>query len=101
MPIAHYYAEKRNHHPNDAHEEAKKLDEKVLICNEQHAFLTCNLWVEVDLVNESLGKVISIFYADGSKLPQLPLFVVIDFFQYKGMPWDAFNPYYIPLDPIT
>jgi len=59
------------------------------------------LWVEVGLVNIALGKVISIFYTPGSKPPQLPSFAVVDFFQYKGLPWDTFNPSYVPLTPIT
>ena len=101
MPIARCYAEKRKHHPTSTHEDDEQLDKKVLICNEQHVILTCNLWVEAGLVNETLGKVVSIFYAPGSKPPQLPSFVVVDFFQDKGSPWDAFNPYYVPLPPIT
>lgn len=83
-----------------AHEEDEQLDAKFLICNEQQVFLTRNLWVEVDLVNGALGKVISIFYVVGSKPPQLPSFVVVELFQYKGSPWDTFNPSYVPLAPI-
>ena len=63
--------------------------------------LTCNIWVEAGLVNGDLGKVVSILYPSGTKPPELPSFVIVDFFQYKGPPWDDFNLTYVPLPPIT
>jgi len=63
--------------------------------------LTSNLWVNAGLVNGALGKVISIFYSIDSEPPELPSFVVVDFRQYKGTPWDISHPTYVPISPIT
>ena len=45
-------------------------------------------------------KFISIFYNSNNQPPTLPSFVVIEFIQYKGPPWDASNPNYVPILPI-
>ena len=33
-------------------------------------------------------------------LPTLPSFIVIEFLHYKGSPWNASNPNYVPIPPI-
>ena len=63
--------------------------------------LTANLWVGVGLVNGSLGKVIDIVYNSNEQPPSLPSFFVVEFLQYKGPLWDASNPTYVPISPIT
>lgn len=73
----------------------------MLLCNKQKFILTSNLWVYASLINGALGKVISIFYSIGSKPPELSSFVVVDFRQYKGTPWDISHPTYVPISPIT
>ena len=62
--------------------------------------LTANLWVQAGLVNDSLGKVIDIVY-NSIEQPPLPYFVVVEFLYYKGLLWDALNPTYVPIYPIT
>ena len=63
--------------------------------------LIANLWVGVGLVNISFVKFISIVYNSKSKSPTLPSFVAIEFLHYKGPPWDASNPNYVLVPPIT
>jgi len=81
--------------------EDEHLPAKVLLCNEQKVMLTRNLWVHAGLVNGTLGKVISIFYSIDSKAPALPSFLVVDFRQYRGTPWNISHPTYVPIPPIT
>ena len=81
--------------------EDEQLDMVVLLAVGQQVMLTTNLWVEVGLVNGALGKVVSILYNTATTPPMLPLFVVVDFVNYKGPPWDASNPTYIPILPLT
>jgi len=54
--------------------------------------LNSNLWVSTELVNGSLGEIISIFYKESIAPPQLPTFVVINFSKYIGPPWDEKIP---------
>ena len=77
--------------------EDEQLDMVVLLVVGQQVMLTTNLWVEAGLVNGALGKVVSILYNTAATPPMLPLFVVVDFVNYKGPPWDAYNPTYIPI----
>ena len=98
-PVALCSAEKHLEHTFTT--AGEQLDEMILLCNGQKVMLTCNLWVHVGLVNGSLGTVISICYAPNSKPPEFPSFVVVDFKQYKGTPWDISHPTYVPISPIT
>jgi len=100
MPIACCYAEQRCHQGPSATED-EQLASKVLLCIGQQVILTSNLWVEAGLVNGALGKVISIFYSVDCSPPDLPLFVVVDFYHYNGPTWDASNPTHVPTPPIT
>ena len=63
--------------------------------------LIANLWVGARFVNRSLGKVISIVYNSNNQPRTLPSFVVMEFLHYKGPSWDASNPNYVPIPPIT
>lgn len=100
IPVALCSAEQqRQRTPTTTEDE--HLPAKVLLCNEQKVMLTSNLWVHAGLVNGALGKVISIFYSIGSKPPELPSFMVVDFIQYKGTPWDISHPTYVPISPMT
>ena len=63
--------------------------------------LTSNFWVGASLVNGSLVKFISIVYNSNNQPPTLPYFFVIEFLHYKVPPWDASNPNYVPIPPIT
>ena len=64
--------------------EDEQLDMVVLLAFGQQVMLTTNLWVEAGLVNGALGQVVSIFYNTTTTPPMLPLFVVVDFVNYKG-----------------
>ena len=44
--------------------------------------------------------VIQIVYRPGSNPPQLPAYVVVEFDNYIGLPWDQSNPKYIPIPPV-
>ena len=94
MPVALCSTEKQRQQIFTTFEE-EQLDAKVLLCNEQKFTLTNNLWVHAGLVNGTLGKFISIFYAPDSKPPEFPSFVVVEFKQYKGTPWDISHPTYV------
>ena len=60
----------------------------------------CNLSVEVGLVNGALGTVQSIFFSDGSKPPQLPMYATVSFDDYISLPWDIIYPNIVPITPI-
>lgn len=63
--------------------------------------LISNLWIEVGLVNGSLGQIKMIVYDPGSKPPDLPKYVVVLFPHYIDPHWDTANPRYVPITPIT
>ena len=100
MPITHCFAEQRNQHVHQSIYD-EQLAFKVLLAIGQQVTLIANLWVGAGLVNGSLVKFISIVYNSNNQPPTLPSFVVIEFLHYKGPPWDASNPNYVPISPIT
>ena len=100
MPVAHCFTEQRNQHVHQSIDD-EQLPFKVLLGIGQQVMLTVNLWVGACLVNRSLGKVISMVYNSNNQPPTLPSFVVIESLHYKRPPWDASNPNYIPIPPIT
>ena len=99
MPVAVCSVEKRREQNFTTSEE--ELDAKVLLCNEKKVMLACDFWVHARLVNGALGTKISIFYAPDSKPPELSSFMVVNFKQYRGTPWDISHPTYVPISPIT
>lgn len=96
MQISRCYAQQRKQIPFGTQED-EQLASKVLLCVGQQVILISNLWVEAGLINGSLGKVVAISYVSGSRLPELPSFVVVDFIHYKGPPWDISHPNYVPM----
>jgi hypothetical protein len=63
--------------------------------------LTCNLCVEDGLVNGALGYIQNIFYMPGTNPHQLPVFTIVLFDKYIGVPFDISNPNIVPKKPIT
>ena len=100
MPIAHCFVEQRNQNAHQSIDD-EQLSLKVLLVVGQQVMLTANLWVQAGLVNGSLGKVIDIAYNSSEQPPTLPSFFVVEFLHYKGPLWDASNPTYVPISPIT
>jgi ATP-dependent exoDNAse (exonuclease V) alpha subunit len=78
-----------------------QLPQEVLLCKSQRVMLTSNLWIEAGLVNGSLGEVKDIVYPLGSRPPQLPAYVTVEFQGYCGPPWDEQHPQIVPIEPIT
>ena len=99
MPIARFIADftKRS---DVEHEDDHQLDQEILLCVGQRVMLTCSLLVQSELVNGALGVVIQIVYRPGSNPPQSPAYVVVEFDNYIGFPWDQSNPKHIPIPPI-
>jgi ATP-dependent DNA helicase PIF1 len=81
-------------------DDAHQLDQKILLCIGQRVMLTCNLWIQVGLVNGALGMVTQISYTEGSGPPNLPTYVVVEFDTYISPPWDHINQKKIPIPPI-
>jgi hypothetical protein len=78
-----------------------QLEREVFLCPGQCVMLTCNLWVEVDLVNGALGYIQKIYYSPGTKPPQLPMFTIVLFDKYIGVPFDKNNLNIVPITPVT
>ncbi len=66
----------------------------------QKIYVTSNLWVSAELVNGSLGEIVTIFYKESTAPPQIPTFVVIDFPKYIRPPWDERNPTHLPIPAV-
>ena len=49
------------------------------------------------LNNGAMGKVVAILYAKGTKPPEFPLAVVVDFPMYKGPAWIEDHPTWVPI----
>ncbi|XP_059075180.1 uncharacterized protein LOC131875163 [Cryptomeria japonica] len=88
------------HRTKQSHQDEQLLFE-ILLSRDQQVMLIANLWIEVGLVNGSLGQIKMIVYDAGSKPPDLPKYVVVLFQHYTGPPWDAANLKYVPIPPIT
>ena len=73
----------------------------MLLCPGQRVMLRCNLWVEAGLVNGALGTIQNIFFSDGSKPPQLPMYATVSFDDYIGLPWDIRYPKIVPIAPVV
>ena len=68
IPVALCFAEQQRQQTSTTTED-KHLLTKVFLSNEQKFMFTSNLWVNANLVNGTLGKVISKFYSIDSKPP--------------------------------
>ena len=62
--------------------------------------LSCNLWVKAVLVNGALRVIVQIVYTPGFSTPKLPSYVVMEFDNYIGPPWDQCQLKHIPISPI-
>lgn len=78
-----------------------QLPQDFLLCRGQQTLLTTNLWIQLGLVNGSLGEVLHIVYINASKSLNLPLYVVVHFDNYHGPPWNQDDPKSIPITPIS
>ena len=62
--------------------------------------LSCNLWVIARLGNVALGVIIQIVYTPRFSPPKFPVYVVMEFDNYIGPPWDQCQPKHIPIPPV-
>lgn len=60
--------------------------------------LTANLWSEVGLCNGATGKILNFVYQDQHAPPNLPIAVLVHFFNYTGQ---HFFHNCVPIVPIT
>ena len=65
-------------------DEAGGLERVLALCIGARVMLTHNIWVEMGLVNGSIGFVKGILFQQGTKPPVLPKAVFVHFPQYKG-----------------
>ena len=62
--------------------------------------LTSNLWIEAGLVNGALGYIQNIIYKPGNAPPDPPTYVMVEFDNYSGMPFEDGAPKLILISPI-
>ncbi|XP_059072384.1 uncharacterized protein LOC131873572 [Cryptomeria japonica] len=84
-----------------AYDNDEQLLSEILLSLNEKVMLIANLWIQVSLVNGSLGQMKSIVYDTYSKPPDLPKYVVVEFKNYTGPHWDNANPKFVPTTPIT
>ena len=77
-----------------------ELDLELLISNNSRVMLTTNLWVEAGLVNGALGYIRKIIYRPESKPPEPPTYVLVEFDNYSGLPFQDDQPNIVPIIPI-
>ncbi|XP_057828099.1 uncharacterized protein LOC131039385 [Cryptomeria japonica] len=77
-----------------------ELDLELLISNNSRVMLTSNLWTKAGLVNVALGYIRKIVYKPGSAPPEPPTYVMVEFDNYSGMPFDDHHPNTIPITTI-
>ena len=62
--------------------------------------LTSNLWTDAGFVNSAIGVIQQIAYNLGSSPLESPMYVLIKFDNYVGVPWDESFPQVVPITPI-
>ena len=82
-------------------DEAGGLDSVIYISKHSKVMLTSNLWQQAGLCNGATGIVYDILYSNNQKPPSLPVSVLIAFDKYKGPPFIAEHPTWVPIPPIT
>jgi ATP-dependent DNA helicase PIF1 len=82
-----------------ASDEAGGLEKVVALCVGARVMLTHNMWVEMGLVNGSVGFVRGMHFLDGTKPPTLPAAVFVHFPDYKGPTMQPGNV--VPVTPRT
>ncbi|XP_057843282.1 uncharacterized protein LOC131052713 [Cryptomeria japonica] len=100
LPIALSLA-KVGKQTNTEYDNDEQLPLEVLLSINQQVMLIANLWIEVGLVNGAIGLIKTIVYENNTKPPDLPKYVVMQFKDYNGPPWDIAHPKDIPILPIT
>ncbi|XP_057861034.1 uncharacterized protein LOC131069551 [Cryptomeria japonica] len=86
---------------NTEYDNNEQLPLEVLLSINQQVMLIASLWIEVGLVNGAIGLIKKIVYENNTKPPDLPKYVVVQFKDYNGPPWDIAHPKDIPILPIT
>ncbi|XP_057840724.1 uncharacterized protein LOC131050538 [Cryptomeria japonica] len=86
---------------NTEYDTNEQLPLEVLLSIDQQVMLIANLWIKVGLVNGAIGLIKQIVYENNTKPPDLPKYVVVQFNDYNGPPWDIAHPKDIPILPIT
>ena len=99
-PIARSLATKSSNGNQNEELSSKELDIELLISNNARVMLTKNLWIEVGLVNGSLGYIKNIVYKLGTAPPEPPAYVTVEFDNYSGVPFDDHHPKIIPISPL-
>ena len=79
----------------------EQLQKNVLLCKGERIMLTVNIWTQTGLVNGALGNITKIVYTSGSKLPDIPMYVIARIDNYTGPVWDLVDPRCIPITPIS
>ena len=74
-----------------------ELDMELLISKHARVMLTCNLWIEVGLVNGTLGYVEEIFYRPRRAPPKLPLYVLVKFKNYSNFLLNIVDSKIVPI----
>ncbi|XP_057846165.2 uncharacterized protein LOC131055866 [Cryptomeria japonica] len=74
-----------------------ELDVDLLLSKNARVMLTSNLWIEAGLVNGVLGNIRKIVYKLGSAPPQPPAYVLVEFDNYSGLPFNDRHPSSIPV----
>ncbi|XP_059076823.1 uncharacterized protein LOC131057818 [Cryptomeria japonica] len=77
-----------------------ELDLELLICKNSRVMLTSNLWLQAGLVNGALGYVRKIVYKPRSAPPDPPTYVMVEFDNYSGLPFEDHHPNTIPITTI-
>lgn len=93
LPIARSLAQIAKQ-PNTKFGNDEQLPYEILLCMNRQVMLIANLWIEVGLINGSLGCIKSIACELNLKPPNLLKYVVVEFQNYTGPPWDVDNPSY-------
>ena len=77
-----------------------ELDLELLINNNSRVMLTTNIWVEASLVNGALRYIRNVIYKPESKPPEPPTYVLVEFDNYSGLPFQDDQPNIVPIIPI-
>ena len=82
-------------------DEAGGLEPVIFIAKRAKVMLTSNLWQQVGLCNGATGIVNNVLYAEGHQPPNLPIAILINFFNYTGPPFIPEKPKCVPIPPIV
>ncbi|XP_057830374.2 ATP-dependent DNA helicase PIF1-like [Cryptomeria japonica] len=77
-----------------------ELELELLISKNSRVMLTSNLWIQAGLVNGALGYIRKIVYKPGSAPPEPPSYVMVEFDNYSGLPFEDHHLSTIPVTPI-